>query len=75
LEKNDKKEIYINAIYFSIITMVTVGYGDITPQNIREKIYLIIMTLFSSINFAYVVNTIGTIFTEIANKENKLKTQ
>jgi hypothetical protein len=55
--------------------MVTVGYGDISPSNIPEKVYIIIMTLFSSINFAYVVNTIGTIFTEIANKENKLKTQ
>lgn len=31
------------------------------------------MTFFSSINFAYVLNTTGTIITEIANKEFKLK--
>jgi hypothetical protein len=28
---NHEKEIYINAIYFSIITMISIGYGDITP--------------------------------------------
>lgn len=28
--------------------MITVGYGDITPKTIPEKIYVIIMTILSS---------------------------
>ncbi|KRX11104.1 Cyclic nucleotide-binding protein [Pseudocohnilembus persalinus] len=40
---------------------VTVGYGDITPTNTREKIYCIFMTLISCGVFAYAVNTIGQI--------------
>ncbi len=46
--------------------MVTVGYGDITPTTIIEKIYCIVITLISCGVFAYVVNTIGSIFQEIA---------
>lgn len=42
--------------------MNTVGYGDITPQNVQEKNYVIGMTLISCGTFAYVVNTIGSIF-------------
>jgi hypothetical protein len=57
-------DLYINAMYFSIITMVSVGYGDITPINNSEKIYISVMTIFSSMNFAYVVNTIGSIFSQ-----------
>jgi hypothetical protein len=53
--------------------MVTVGFGDISPVNINEKIYIIIMVLFSCMNFGYVVNTIGQIFSEKAAKENQLK--
>ena len=42
--------------------MITVGYGDIHPNTIYEKIYVIIMTLVSCGVFAYSVNTIGSIF-------------
>ena len=46
--------------------MMTVGYGDIRPVSELEILYVIIMTLLSTVSFAYTVNTIGTIFTEIA---------
>jgi hypothetical protein len=53
---------YINAIYFSFITMVTVGFGDIKPISNIEKIYVTGMSLISSLVFAYTVNTIGSVF-------------
>jgi hypothetical protein len=49
-------------MYFSIITMTTVGYGDIKPNTNSEKIFVGLMTLLSSCIFAYIVNTIGNIF-------------
>ena len=42
--------------------MATVGFGDITPISINEKIFVIIMTLISCAQFAYTVNTVGSIF-------------
>ncbi|EGR31744.1 hypothetical protein IMG5_102980, partial [Ichthyophthirius multifiliis] len=60
---------YLNSLYFSIITMVTVGYGDIKPVAVLEKIFVIIMVLLGSLVFAYTVNTIGSIFQELAQKE------
>lgn len=57
-------DLYINTMYFSIITMVSVGYGDISPINRYERIYISLMAVFSSMNFAFVVNTIGSIFAE-----------
>ncbi len=47
---------YITALYFSVITMITVGYGDIIPKNTIEKIFVIFMTLLSCGVFAYCVN-------------------
>ena len=66
-------ELYVNAIYFAIISMTTIGYGDITPQNSTEKLYVILMAIVSSGNFAYTVNTIGQIFAEQAQKEARLR--
>ena len=42
--------------------MITVGYGDIKPIAIPEKVFIIFMTLLGSLLFAYTVNTIGSIF-------------
>ena len=42
--------------------MCTIGYGDITPISVSEKIYSIFMIQFSCGVFAYTVNTVGNIF-------------
>jgi voltage-gated potassium channel len=32
---------WIDAVYFSVVTIATVGYGDITPQTAIGKIFTI----------------------------------
>ncbi|EAS04119.2 cation channel family protein (macronuclear) [Tetrahymena thermophila SB210] len=52
---------YLNSIYFSVITMITIGYGDITPISPQEKIYVMSITFIGSGLFAYSINAIGEI--------------
>jgi hypothetical protein len=35
-------EKYLYSFYFTLTTMVTVGYGDFTPKTIYEVLYVII---------------------------------
>lgn len=55
-------EQYIYSMYWSVTTMLTVGYGDITPGTEVQKIYSIFALIVSSAVFGYVMNRIGTIF-------------
>ena len=64
---------YINALYFAFITMITIGFGDITPISNVEKIYVILMSFIASGLFAYAVNTIGSIFSDIEEKNASYK--
>lgn len=71
---NERQETkYINALYYSYISMMTIGYGDITPANDQEKLYCIILTMITCSIFAYAINTVGTIFREIQIKWSQTK--
>jgi len=39
--------LYVKSLYFIIITMITVGFGDITPKNNAETVYVLGIALLS----------------------------
>jgi len=51
--------------------MISVGYGDIVPISNLERIFVIIMTIFSCGVFAYVVSSISELF-EIAFQQESV---
>ena len=62
---------YINSIYFAVVTMITVGYGDIYPQNNTERVFTIFIMICSWISFGFSLNSIGQILGELM-KEGKI---
>ncbi|KAL4484811.1 hypothetical protein ABPG74_019988 [Tetrahymena malaccensis] len=64
-------EQYLRAYYFTTVTMITVGYGDITPVNSREYLLSVLTMLIACGMFGYSLNSIGQILSEmnINNKE------
>ena len=61
---------YIFSFYYSIVTIVTVGYGDVTPQNPLERLCACFFILVGCITFGYCINCIGTIFQEISQEHS-----
>ena len=55
---------YTYALYFSVATMITVGYGDIHPVNSYEASFITIAMFVSCGVFAYSFNLIGDIVRE-----------
>lgn len=64
---------YINSLYYSIVTMVTVGYGDISPQNTVEKTFAIVMIIFACGFFAYALNSVGQILKEMYRVDDEFR--
>ncbi|KAL4481766.1 hypothetical protein ABPG74_007855 [Tetrahymena malaccensis] len=61
---------YIYSFYFLSVTMITVGYGDITPQNPVEMTFTIITMFVTGFFWAYSLNRIGKII-QNSEKEDK----
>ena len=73
LANADWTERYVTSLYWAITTMITVGYGDITPQTIPEKIYTIFCMLIACGVFGYTMNRIGNIFQSFEENSMEFK--
>jgi hypothetical protein len=64
---------YLYSIYWSIVTMITVGYGDLTPQNSQEVLFTCCAMLIGCGMFAYSINIIGTYTEKISRRNNEFR--
>lgn len=74
---------YISAMYWSIVTMTTVGYGDLHAINTWEMVFIIFYMLFNLGFSAYLVGNMTNLVVEgtrrtmefVSNYEYSLLTQ
>ncbi|MBK9502033.1 MAG: cyclic nucleotide-binding domain-containing protein [Leptospiraceae bacterium] len=72
---------YIRAIYWSVTTLTTIGYGDITPVSNAQTIYTMCIMLVGAGAYGYLVANIATILansdivrTQFVDKIQKINT-
>jgi voltage-gated potassium channel len=56
--RNPKIETYVDALYFTVTTLTTTGFGDITPSGTSGKILAIIIMVFGVSLFIRLIQTI-----------------
>ncbi|CAD8147720.1 unnamed protein product [Paramecium pentaurelia] len=68
-------EQYIASLYFSVITTLTVGYGDLTPQSAYEQLFVILVAMSLCGMLGYTISNIGEIYRSMNEKKQQYKTQ
>jgi len=64
-------EKYIASFYWALVTMSTIGYGDITPVTSAERGFEIFSIFAGTSVFAYVVGSVCTIVANMDKKNNE----
>jgi hypothetical protein len=69
-------ELYISALYWSTMTLTTIGYGDIAPSNIMEQLFAIIMMIMSATIFSLIVGTmapwVGRLIEDMVENQDRM---
>lgn len=68
IHHNPWYEQYAWAYYWGTTTMLTVGFGDISPANYKEALCLTIIEAFSCILLAYNINCVGSLISNISRQ-------
>jgi hypothetical protein len=63
-----KLEIYMISLYWTITTITTVGYGDISGTNILEMVFCCFVMIIGVIAFGFANGTLASIMTNYDNK-------
>ncbi len=63
----------MKSFYFTVTTLVTVGYGDITPVNIVENLMAVLIMLMGVMCFSFATGTISNLITSYDSQEALLK--
>ena len=68
---------YCASLYFHYVTLLSVGYGDLVPVRIGDKIYICLLLIVGVLLFAFALSSLARIFNEESNgsedKMNKLQ--
>ena len=62
---------YINSVFYSVLTMLTVGFIDTDSHT--EKAFFILIDLVLAGTFAYAIGSMGIILQDMVKNENELK--
>ena len=73
LQDASELELYVASFYFVVTTIATVGYGDITPKTISERIFCIIIMLLGVTGFSFATGSLSSLMNNIDTVSAKLK--
>ena len=71
IDRSRWEQVYTVAMYWSIVTLTTVGYGDISPVTVLELILASLMVLVGSACFAFFMNSVGLILSDMNRSERE----
>lgn len=63
----------VAALYWSVMTMTTVGYGDVHAQNAGERGYAIFCMMLGALAFAYLLGNTQNLLANLEQTDNDLQ--
>ena len=70
IDGDDTFDYYFNAIWFTVVTLTTIGYGDFSPETPPGKVVTIILAFWGALLLSLLVVVMSSIFN--LNEQEKI---
>jgi hypothetical protein len=67
--------VYLTSFYFTVTTITTVGYGDISGHTKAEKIFCILIMVIGVIAFSFASGSLASVIQNYDNENAQLKSR
>ena len=64
---------YLYSLYWSLTTLTTVGYGDVTPANDTERAFTCMVLLLGALVFGYMIGNVSAMMAQLTRQENEIR--
>ena len=73
IQDDNYLNIYLTSLYFVIVTVTTVGYGDITGDSIPEVLFQMVLLILGTLVYSFIISYISNIIVKISQKSINFK--
>ena len=70
IEGSEPLSQYIRSLYWTVTTMTTVGYGDITPNRTAEYALAVVIMLLGASLYAFIIGGLASLFSNLQAARN-----
>lgn len=67
----DAGKIYVVALYWAVMTLTTIGFGDVTVQNTSERLLLVVVMLVGAFQYGYIIGALGGLLSTRDERKNR----
>jgi hypothetical protein len=68
-------DLYVLAFYFSVTSMTTVGYGDMSGSNSLERIFCIVLMVIGVVVFTFISGSLSSVLSNFDSTNASLQEQ
>lgn len=72
-QHQSNSELYLIGFYFTITTITTVGYGDMSGGTFIERIFCICLMIVGVVSYSFAISSLSSVISTLDSKQAKLK--